>query len=145
MSRPRIFDSGYHMMWSLLDGVTPAEIAAEIPRLEKAIREDDMNIRKINDARSVRHSKLRVLEELTERHHKKKLQEEFRLTEDHKKVIRSINWEYHDPYNYHRLGEVCEILEYKKPNDDYSDEQYEAARKIIEEIPIAVNRFFGGK
>lgn len=143
--RPRAFDSGYHMMWSLLDSVTPAQIKAEIPLVEEKIKKANSEISDLNNFRQIQASKLSVLKQLIEREEAKNLRENFKLTEEHKKIIKAINWEVEDPYNYMRTSDVCELLGYKKPNDDYSDEQYEAALKLLKEIPIAVSRFFNGE
>lgn len=143
--RPRAFDSGYHMMWSLLNKVTPTQIKAEIPRLEQQIQDCNSQINGLNDVRRVKASKLSVLKQLVEREDAKNLRENFKLTEEHKKIIKAINWEVNDPYGYMKVKDVCELLEYKKPNDDYSDEQYDAALKLLKEVPIAVNRFFTGE
>lgn len=142
--RPLVFDSGYHMMWSLLDNVTPAQIKAEIPLLEDKMKKANSQITDLNNHRRVWASKLNVLRELIEREESKNLKENFKLTEDHKKIIKAINWEVEDPYGYMKVKDVCELLEYKKPNDEYSDEQYESALKLLKEVPIAVNRFFTG-
>lgn len=142
--RPMAFDQNYPMMWSLLDGVTTEQIREEVPRLEEKIRTYNGQISEAERYRSHLRSKLRVLEELIERHESKKLREEFKLTEEHKKIIKEINWEAERPYEYMETRDVCRLLEYKKPNDDYSDEQYDQALKLLKEIPIAVNRFFRG-
>lgn len=142
--RPRAFDSNYAMMRSLIDGVTATQIREEIPRLEKTIRTYDSEIGERERYRSQLHAKLRVLKEILENHEMKKLREEFKLTEEHKKIIKEINWEVEKPYEYMETRDVCRLLEFKKPNDDYSDEQYDHALKLLKEIPIAVNRFFRG-
>lgn len=143
--RPKVFDTGYHMMWSLLDNVTPAQIKEEIELIGEKLKKANAQIADLNSFRNLQASKLRVLREILEREDNKNLRENFKLTEEHKKIIKAIQWEVDNPYNYMETRHVCELLEYKKPNDDYSDEQYAQANKLLKEIPIAVSRFFNGE
>lgn len=143
--RPKVFDLGYHMMWSLLDNVTPAQIKAEIEVIEDSIKQANLKAADISRTNLTQASKLRVLKTMIEREEAKNLFRNFTLTEDHKKIIKAIDWQTEDPYTYFRVDQVCDLLEYQKPNDNYSDEQYEIARKLLKEIPIAVSKFFNGE
>jgi len=41
--------------------------------------------------------------------------------------------------NSHTYGDIAEILGWKKPNDDLSDEQQIEAERLMHELPLAVN------
>lgn len=138
-------DTNYAMSWGLLDDVPTDQLGPEIKRLEAKQSELNEQINDLKRLRSNVSSKIRTLEETISRRRYKLLKENFKLTEDHKKIIRSMNWECNDPYRSIDTRRVCELLDYQKPNDDYSDEQYEQANRLIDEVPIALAKFFGGE
>lgn len=146
MSKRSIYlDTSYHMSWGLLDSVSDEEIAAEIPAIEKKLHEIYLKEQELSRKSLTYRSRLNCLKETLERREWSKMYKEFVLTEAHKKIINEINWLDKDPYNNLEPRHVCELMNWKKPNDDYSDEQYEKAKRLLKEIPIAVEKFFGKK
>jgi hypothetical protein len=44
--------------------------------------------------------------------------------------------------NSNMYGDIAEILDWKLPNEDLSDEQREEADKLLQELPAVINAIF---
>tara|TARA_R110000868_G_scaffold13556_5_gene63073 strand:- start:514 stop:1020 length:507 start_codon:yes stop_codon:yes gene_type:complete len=86
------------------------------------------------------------------KHHKMAALRKVKPTSDHIKLLKSMEFlggwdgsvsiyaEGKRPFgNSGYMKDVARILGWKLPNDDLSDEQYEQANKLLEELPYALN------
>ncbi len=77
------------------------------------------------------------------------------VTDEHRKLLAAMEFEhYKDGGDYVFMGvngkrpfgnssiysDIAQTLSWKLPNDDLSDEQYERAKQLIVELPIALNK-----
>ena len=131
-------DMGYSSMWSLLDKVPTGELKAEIPLLKEKSREINGQLNDLNRKHQRISANLSVLEEVIENRYMTELRDNFKLTDDHRKLVSNIYWHDKNPYHSLRIDDVVKILEWKKPNDEPSNEQIETAQKLLKEIPMAL-------
>lgn len=96
---------------------------------------------------------LRKLKDRRISERKQFIRDNFILKEEHKKLLKemeflgmwlgdtvSIGADGKRPFgNSFMYEDIVRILGWEKPNDDLSNEQMEEARKLLEELPLALN------
>lgn len=137
-------DTNYNSCWSLLDDVSTEELKGEIPLLTKKKFEQNKTIQRLHNELEVTRAKLRTVSEVLDRRDKAQLIKEFKLSDEHRSLIKEIYWEIENPYNSLNIEDVIRILGWQKPNDEPSDEQVEEAAKLLKEIPMALRELFKG-
>jgi hypothetical protein len=141
-------DMNYPSMWSILDDVSDKEIEEEKKIIGEKMVEINKQYIKYRDEYQNLAAKANVLEQTLSERKRVKTAEKLEITEDHLKLLKYSGisqWKGHDELYFPDYKQVAEILEWKLPNDDLSDDQYEEAKKLIYEMPFVINKIIKQK
>lgn len=140
-NRPLGLRMGYESMWSLLDNVSTIDINNEIIRFKEELKKRYQDIRERQNIIDTINSKMSVLEKVSQERYKKTLIQEFKLTDEHIKLIRSYNFSNFDivPYISGSYEDLAKLLSWELPNEYVSKEQEIKLKKLIDELPLALN------
>ena len=151
-------DMGYESMWSLIEDLSSEELKEEAERLKNEIYENNKKEREFQENKGRKLRKLSVLKEILEEileERENRVLAKILPTNEHKKLLKRMSFkEYKDGGDYVFIGcdgkrpfrnsdvyrDVAEILDWKLPNDDLSDEQREKANRLLKEYASLVLR-----
>jgi TolA-binding protein len=137
----------------MLEDFSNERLETELKDYRAALKQVIPQLRELQERVEYIQSQIESLERERKRRYKEQLEKNFKLTDEHIKLLQNMQFEGlwlgdavsigvdgKRPFgNSNCYRDIAEILGWKLPNDTLSDEQQEKADRLLDELPLAVN------